>query len=242
MTTRLHLNADVGEGFDADAELMAIVTQANVACGFHAGDEPTMRTACLAAVEHDVVVGAQPSYRDRANFGRVDVEIGHAELVRDLTEQVEALRAVAGSVGATISYLKPHGALYNRVVWDQRQARAVVDVAMRQGLALMTLPGSVAHEMMAAAGGTVIREFFADRRYAGNGRLVSRAVDGALVTDPREVTERVRRLLLTGSVLAVDGGTVDLEVDSICVHGDSVGAVALARAVAAALSPESSGE
>lgn len=235
---RLHLNADVGEGFDSDAELMRFVTQANVACGFHAGDAGTMRTVCASAVANQVEVGAQPSYRDRANFGRAEVEIGRDQLIRDLTEQVAALRVVAGSVGATVSYLKPHGALYNRVVWDERQARALVDATLLHGLALMTLPGCVAHELMTAAGGTVIREFFADRAYDGNGHLVSRGLDGALVTDPREVTRRVRRLLVTGGVRTADGGTVDLDVDTVCVHGDTAGAVVLARAVAEVLSAE----
>lgn len=240
MPMRLDLNADVGEGYDSDAVLMRVVTQASVACGFHAGDESTMRTACLAAVEHGVAIGAQPSYRDRANFGRVDVEIGPEELVRDLREQVESLRDVARSVGTTIAYMKPHGALYNRIVWDARQASAVVDVALSHGLALMTLPGSPAHEMVEAAGGTVIREFFADRAYDASGRLVSRALDGALVTDPQVVAARVRRLLDTGQVRAVDGAMVQLDVDSVCVHGDTEGAVALARAVAEALSPPGS--
>ena len=142
MTVRYHLNADVGEGFDTDAELLALVTQANVACGFHAGDEPTMRAVCELAVAHDVQVGAQPSYRDRENFGRADVEIGYADLVRDLTNSWRHLQAVAREAGTEVTYLKPHGALYNRIVHDADQAKAVVDVALQLGLPLMTLPGS----------------------------------------------------------------------------------------------------
>ncbi len=235
MTVRYHLNADVGEGFDSDVDLIEIVTQVNVACGFHAGDEQTMRTLCSMAVEHGVEVGAQPSYRDRENFGRVDVEIGHDDLVRDLTEQVETLRTAAREVGASVSYLKPHGALYNRIVHDAEQAGAVADVAMHFDLPLMTLPGSVAQRLVEDRGGSVIREFFADRAYDADGRLVARSADGSLITDPEEVGRRVRRLLATNTVATIDGGSIDVEVDSICIHGDTPKAGELAQAARDAL-------
>jgi 5-oxoprolinase (ATP-hydrolysing) subunit A len=235
MTVRFHLNADVGEGFGSDAELIEIVTQVNVACGFHAGDPKTMRSLCTLAVENGVMVGAQPSYRDRENFGRVDVEIGYDDLFGDVNEQVETLQSVAERVGAVVAYLKPHGALYNRIVHDQEQARAVVDVALRHGLPLMTLPGSVAQRLVEAGGGTVIREFFADRAYTADGRLVSRSVPGSLLTDPKQVGGRVRRLLDTGAVTTIDGQDIEVEVDSICVHGDTPHAGDLARAARDAL-------
>ena len=235
MAVRYHLNADVGEGFDSDTELIEIITQANVACGFHAGDEQTMRTLCALAVQHDVEVGAQPSYRDRENFGRVDVEIGYDALVRDLTEQVETLQRIAREVGARVTYLKPHGALYNRVVHDPEQARAVAEVAVSHHLPLMTTPGSVVERLVHERGGSVIREFFADRAYGADGRLVSRSVAGSLITDAADVGERVRRLLAKGTVTTVDGGSLDVEVDSICVHGDTPGAVELAKAAREAL-------
>jgi UPF0271 protein len=235
MTVRYHLNADVGEGFDTDAELLALVTQGNVACGFHAGDESTMRAVCELAVAHDVQVGAQPSYRDRENFGRADVEIGYADLVRDLTEQLEALQVVAREAGTKVTYLKPHGALYNRIVHDADQAKAVADVALQRGLPLMTLPGSVAHRLVEDSGGRVIKEFFADRAYDNQGRLVPRSVEGSVISDPEAVGERIRQLLSTETVTAIDGTSVELEADSICVHGDSPDAVALATAARDAL-------
>jgi len=237
MRAAYHLNADVGEGFGTDAELIEIVTQVSVACGFHAGDADTMRTVCALALQRGVEVGAQPSYRDRENFGRVDVEIGYDDLVRDLTEQVETLQAIAASVGAAVSYVKPHGALYNRVVRDEQQARAVVDVARRYGLPLLTLPGSVSERLMAESGGRVLREFFADRAYAADGRLVARTVAGSLVTDPAEVAARVRQLVTEGTVRTIDGGVHDVAADSICVHGDSPRAVELAAAARRALGP-----
>ncbi len=235
MTVRYHLNADVGEGFDSDTELIEIVTQVNVACGFHAGDDQTMLELCTLAKANGVLVGAQPSYRDRANFGRVDVEIEYDDLVRDVTEQVETLQAIAKDVGVTVSYLKPHGALYNRIVRDEQQARAVVDVALAHGLPLMTLPGSVAQRLVEKGGGEVIREFFADRAYDSDGRLVSRTVEGSLVTDPVMVGERVRQLLAANTVTTIDGDTIQVEVDSICVHGDTPGAGELAAAARDAL-------
>jgi UPF0271 protein len=235
VTGRYELNADVGEGFDTDAELLTIVSQANVACGFHAGDVATMRTVCTLAMENGVAVGAQPSYRDRANFGRADMEMGYDDLARDVNEQVQTLQRIAEQVGATVTYLKPHGALYNRIVRDEQQARAVVDTALAHGLPLMTLPGSTAERLMAEGGGMVIREFFADRGYLADGRLVPRSDEGALVTDPVQVGDRVRWLIASGTVVAVDGTPLEVRADSICVHGDSPGAVALARAVRDAL-------
>lgn len=235
MAVRYHLNADVGEGFDFDSELIELVTQANVACGFHAGDTTTMRVLCLLAVENEVAVGAQPSYRDRANFGRVDVDIAYDDLVDDVTQQLVALQEVARRVGTTVSYLKPHGALYNRIVHDEQQAQAVADVALRHELPLMTLPGSVAEQLVQASGGEVIREFFADRAYTAAGRLVPRAVPGAVIADPEQVAGRVRQLLADGTVPALDGGTVEIEAETICVHGDTPNAGMLAKAARDAL-------
>jgi UPF0271 protein len=231
----MELNADLGEGFPHDGTLMTLVTQANVACGFHAGDETTMLATCRSAVQHGVTVGAQVSYRDRAHFGRRDLDVDHDTLVRDLAEQVTALIAIAAQVGANVSYLKPHGALYNRAARDQQQARAVVEVCERYGLPVMCLPGSAPLLLAAAAGLDGWREFFADRAYDREGSLVPRTVDGAVVSDPAVVEARVDQLLEQGTVTAVDGTLVEVAADSICVHGDSRDAVALARAVRAAL-------
>jgi UPF0271 protein len=235
MSAALDLNADVGEGFGTDADLFAVITSANVACGFHAGDRSTMAQCCQHAVRNGVAVGAQVSYRDREGFGRRDVEIDRTALLADIEEQIEALRDAAGSAGAVVGYLKPHGALYNRVVWDAEQAAAVVEAARRNALALLGLPGSVVLQQAAAASVRAYREFFADRGYTTAGRLVARSDPGALVEDADDVAARVGRLVTEGVVRSVDGVDVAVEADSVCVHGDTPDAVALAGAVRRAI-------
>ncbi len=230
MLTRCDLNADVGEGFDQDRELLELVTSANVACGFHAGDSSTMRESCAQAVSSGVVVGAQVSYRDREGFGRRRVEIEAAPLEADLEEQVEALRSAGRLEGTAVRYLKPHGALYNRAVHDAAQAGAVVAVARRHGLAVLGLPGSVLLRSAAEAGVPVFGEFFADRGYDVQARLVPRSEPGALVSDAADVAARVHRLVTRGVVGCVDGSDVPVAADSICVHGDGPHAVELATA------------
>jgi 5-oxoprolinase (ATP-hydrolysing) subunit A len=231
MQPRYDLNADVGEGFGFDAELMDVISSANVACGFHAGDPQTMRTLCRWAADRDVAVGAQVSYRDREGFGRRDVEIAETDLVADLVEQVEALAAAAGRASTFVRYLKPHGALYNRCVHDPAQAHAVVSVATRYALPVLGLPDSVLLDVASAAGVPVRREFFADRAYDAAGHLVARSVPGAVIEDPALVVARVRRLVRSGTVVSIDAVELDVAADSICVHGDTAGAASLARAV-----------
>ena len=235
MWQRYHLNADVGEGFPDDDALLELVTQANVACGGHAGDASTMRRTCEGAARRGVAIGAQVSYHDREGFGRRPQDLPAQTLVEQLTEQVHALREAAAAVGASVGYLKPHGALYNRVVWDAEQADAVSRVCGAERLPLMCLPGSVALSQVEATGGEVLREFFADRGYDASGRLLPRGHPGALVDDPDEVGARVRQLLVEGTVTADDGTPVDVSADSICVHGDTPRAVELAGAVHEAL-------
>jgi 5-oxoprolinase (ATP-hydrolysing) subunit A len=234
VVTSLDLNADVGEGFPYDEALLDVISSANVACGFHAGDPDTMRWLCELCAEKGVAVGAQVSYRDRAGFGRRDVEIGYDDLLADLVEQRETLRAIALAAGAEVGYLKPHGALYNRTVWDGEQARAVAAAA--DGLPILGLPGSVLLRLTAEAGTRGVREFFADRGYTPEGTLVPRADTGAVLSTPAIVRERVARLVDTGAVTAADGSPVAVEAESICVHGDTRDAVGLARAVAWVLS------
>jgi UPF0271 protein len=236
------LNSDVGEGFGVwhlgdDEALLAIVTSANVACGFHAGDAPTMRRVCEQAAALGVTVGAQVGYRDLAGFGRRRIDVDPGELSDEVLYQVGALDAFARAAGTRVAYVKPHGALYNTAVHDEAQARAVVRAVRAYGgsLPVLGLPGSALRSAAVAAGLPGVPEGFADRAYTPEGALVPRSEDGALVTDPAAVAERAVRMAVDGRVVAVDGSVVAVEVASLCVHGDSPGAVPLARGVRDAL-------
>ncbi|UQE74647.1 MULTISPECIES: LamB/YcsF family protein [unclassified Gordonia (in: high G+C Gram-positive bacteria)] len=233
--TSVDLNADLGEGIGDDAAMVALVTSANVACGFHAGTPSLLRRTCAEAVAAGVRIGAQVSYPDRDGFGRRFMEIEPDDLVADVLFQIGALSEIARSVGGTVDYVKPHGALYNAIVGHREQARAVVSAVAQAGLPLMNLPGSVALEFAVAAGVPILTEAFADRAYTPQGTLVPRTTPGAVLTDTSAIAERVVRLVTTGEVTAIDGTDVAVHADSVCLHGDTPGAVEHARAVRAAL-------
>ncbi|GAA4846989.1 5-oxoprolinase subunit PxpA [Actinomycetospora corticicola] len=230
------LNADLAEGFGTwsltdDDALLDVVTSANVACGFHAGDAVTMRRVCARAAERGVRIGAQVSYRDLAGFGRRFLDVDPETLTAEILYQIGALRAFG-----TVEYVKPHGALYNTVVHHEVQARAVVDAARAAGdLPVMALPGGRLLEFAADAGLPTIAEAFADRGYTPEGTLVPRSEPGALLPDTAAVVERAVRLARDGVIVAVDGTEVAVRADSLCLHGDTPEAVANARAVREAL-------
>jgi 5-oxoprolinase (ATP-hydrolysing) subunit A len=236
------LNADLGESYGAwrlgdDEALIEIVTSANVACGFHAGDPLTIRRTCARAVARGVRIGAQVSYRDLAGFGRREMVVPPAELEAEVLYQLAALDGVAGAEGGRVGYVKPHGALYNRAGWDAEQAAAIA-AAVRsygRGLPVLTLPGSALAAAAADAGIPVVTEAFADRAYNRDGTLVRRGLPGAVLTDPDAAAARVTRLVTTGTVQAADGSDLAVTARSVCIHGDTPGAVAIARAVRAAL-------
>jgi UPF0271 protein len=232
------LNSDLGEGFGVwrlgdDDALLSVVTSANVACGFHAGDAATMRRVCAAAAERGVAVGAQVGYRDLPGFGRRRIDYDLGELRDEVLYQIGALSAFG-----PVRYVKPHGALYNRAAVDPGQASAVVDalLAWPSGrLPVLCQPGSVLAGLAAEAGLRVVAEGFADRAYQPDGRLVPRSSTGAVVSDAGEVVERAVRMAVDGTVVAVDGSVVPCRIDSLCVHGDTAGAVELATRVRDAL-------
>ncbi|KAB1138113.1 LamB/YcsF family protein [Micromonospora sp. AMSO12t] len=238
----MDLNADLGEGFGIwrlgdDAALLDLVTSANVACGFHAGDASTMRQVCEGAAERGVAVGAQVGYRDLAGFGRRHIAYAFAELRDEVTYQLGALDAFCRLFRTRVRYLKPHGALYHAAACDETQAAALVAAVgdYDDQLPLLCLPGSVLAQLAAGAGLRVVAEGFADRGYLPNGSLVPRTAPGALVTDPEEVAARAVRMATERSVVAVDGSVVPCPVESICLHGDTPGAVRCAELVRAAL-------
>jgi UPF0271 protein len=238
----IDLNSDLGEGFGVwtlgdDEALLDVVSSANVACGFHAGDPDILRRVCAQAAERGVVIGAQVGYRDLPGFGRRSIDVAPESLVNDVLFQIGALDAFARVAGTRVAYVKPHGALYNRIVHDEDQAAAVVEAVRLYDatLPLLGLPGSAVLRLAAEAGLTPVQEAFADRGYTAQATLVPRTRPGALLHDPREVATRVVRMVTSGSVTSVEGTDVDVSARSVCVHGDSPGAVAMAVAVRAAL-------
>ncbi|MFQ6148557.1 LamB/YcsF family protein [Streptomyces seoulensis] len=238
----IDLNADLGEGFGRwrltdDEQLLSVVTSANVACGFHAGDAVTMRRVCELAAARGVRIGAQVSYRDLAGFGRRAMDVPPDELAAEVAYQIGALEVFARAAGARVSYVKPHGALYNRVVRDEEQAGAVVEGVLLADAALpvLGLPGSRLLELAGKAGLPAVTEAFADRAYTGEGTLVPRGLDGAVITDPAAVLERSVRLARSGTVLSHGGEVIGVRARSLCLHGDTPGAVELARRVRARL-------
>lgn len=238
----LDLNADLGEGFGRwqltdDEALLSVVTSANVACGFHAGDPSTMRRVCERAAGLGVRIGAQVSYHDLAGFGRRAMDVPPDELADEITYQIGALRVFARAAGSDVSYVKPHGALYNRTVTDAEQARAVVAGVLRAGGALpvLGLPGSRLLEAAAEAGLPVVTEAFADRAYTAAGTLVPRRTPGAVVLDPEAIAARSVRMARSATVTALTGEDVTVRARSLCLHGDTPGAAGNARRVRAAL-------
>ncbi|MFG3120271.1 LamB/YcsF family protein [Streptomyces sp. NPDC048197] len=234
----IDLNADLGEGFGRwqltdDEALLSVVTSANVACGFHAGDPATMRRVCALAAERGVVIGAQVSYRDLAGFGRRAMDVPPDELADEIAYQIGALDVFARAAGARVGYVKPHGALYNRCVHDAEQAGAVI-AGIRTaggGLPVLGLPGSRLHEAAREAGLPVVGEAFADRAYTAAGTLVPRREPGAVVHDPDEVVKRALGMARDRAVTAADGRRVEITARSLCLHGDTPGAAGLARRV-----------
>jgi UPF0271 protein len=228
----IDINADVGEGMD-DEELFPYVTSANVACGFHAGDPSTMDRTVAAALSHGVHVGAHPGHADKANFGRIAVEIPADELERLVLYQVAALDGFVRARGARLTHVKPHGALYHQASEFPDFARAIAEAVRRfdTSLVLVGAPGSLLLEAGREAGLPVAGEGFADRRYRPDGTLVSRREPGALLTDPAEAAEQAVHLARDGWVVASDGSRVDVKPDTICLHGDTPGAASIARSV-----------
>ena len=238
----IDLNSDLGESLGAwtmgdDAAMLSIVSSANVACGFHAGDAAGILKTLRAAAERGVAVGAHVAYPDLAGFGRRNMDVASADLQADVVYQIGALQGLAKVAGTRVRYVKPHGALYNTIAHDRRQAGDVIAAirAIDPTLVLVALAGAPLVAWAREAGLTVVAEAFADRAYTPEGTLVSRREPGSVLHDPEAVAARMLRLAQEGVVEAIDGSTVRVQADSICVHGDSPGAVAMARQVRAVL-------
>lgn len=231
--TTIDLNADLGEGCDSDPELLSTVSSCNVACGGHTGDRESMAEAVTGAIANGVAVGAHPSYPDPEGFGRRAGFLAGEPLYESLTEQVSALAAVAASLGAKLRHVKPHGALYNDAVRDTELATIIARVTAEapNRPALVGQPDSELERAAEAHGLEFIAEAFIDRAYEPDGRLVSRSEPGAVHTDINTVTAQAVSLSLDKSVTARNGDVIDVRADTLCIHGDTEGAAAAARAV-----------
>ncbi len=242
MIAAVDLNCDMGESFGPytlgqDEALLDWVSSANVACGFHAGDPRTIGETVALAQERGVAVGAHPSFPDLVGFGRRDMVMTLDEVSTDLLYQLGALDAFCRTAGTPLRHIKPHGALYNRIAVDTTLARAVAQtVALyRRDLVIVGLPNSAIERAAKAAGVPYAREVFADRAYNADGTLASRRIAGALITDPTQIARRAVRMVLRGTVTTLTGDEIALHPDTICLHGDSPGAIELARTLRGAL-------
>ncbi|EID81992.1 MULTISPECIES: LamB/YcsF family protein [Rhodococcus] len=241
----IDLNSDLGESYGAwtlgdDLAMLKLVTSANVACGFHAGDPATLLSTCSAASALTVRIGAQVGYHDLAGFGRRFIDIAPRDLTADVVYQIGALDGLAQVSGSAVAYVKPHGALYNAIVHHREQARAVVAAvsAYDETLPVLGLPGSAFLEEAEKAGLRTVTEAFADRAYTPEGTLVPRTTDGAVLHDPAVVAERVLRLVVDHTLEAVDGTVLAVTAESVCVHGDTPAAVEMATAIRSLLDTE----
>ncbi len=240
--TRIDLNCDLGESFGAwqmgeDSALLDVVSSANLACGFHAGDFMTMQRTVAAATERGVAIGAHVALPDLQGFGRREMRVTPAEVHAMTLYQLGALHGFARAAGARLSHVKPHGALYNMAARDRALADAIVAAicSFDPRLRLFGLSGSALVDAGAGQGLTVVAEAFADRRYRADGTLQPRGEAGAVIDDAELATAQALRIALDGAVTATDGSTIAVHADTLCLHGDGVHALRLARGLRAGL-------
>ena len=235
MAGSIDINSDLGEGAGTEMALMPLITSANIACGGHAGNENTMRTTVELAIRNKVAIGAHPGYPDRERFGRMPMDMPARELIESIRRQIDSLVGVASRLGARVTHVKAHGALYNQGERDATIARNIIfGIQAATGgheLVIVAPPGSAMVEEATGAGMKVAREGFVDRRYEADGTLQSRSIAGSVLTDPAEAVQQALSFVKSGGVTAVDGSFLKLAVDTLCVHGDTPGAPDIARAV-----------
>lgn len=238
MKKQIDLNSDLGESFGQwqmgnDKAILPVVSSANIACGFHAGSPEGILKTLKAAKENGVAVGAHVGYPDLVGFGRRNMDIASSELTADVIYQIGALKGLATAAGTEVLYVKPHGALYNTIAHDKRQATAVIEAikAIDSKLILVALAGAPLINWAQESGLKVVAEAFADRAYNSDGTLVSRQLAGSVLHDAKKVAERMLQLVQDGGVLSIDGKFTPIDAGSICVHGDSPGALEMAQQV-----------
>jgi 5-oxoprolinase (ATP-hydrolysing) subunit A len=241
----IDLNSDLGESYGQwtmgdDAAILPLISSANVACGFHAGSPAGILQTLRAAQQLGVSIGAHVSYPDLVGFGRRNMDVASNELTADVIYQIGALQGLAAAAGTRVSYVKPHGALYNTIAHDKRQARAVIDalLALDNSLSLVALAGSPLIDWAQETGIHTVAEAFADRAYHSDGTLVSRREAGAVIHDPQEVARRMVQMITEGGVTSIEGEFTAIRADTVCIHGDSPGAVEMARQIRQQLDDE----
>lgn len=241
----IDLNSDLGESFGSwqmgnDSEILKIVSSANIACGFHAGDPKGILNTVKKAHQCNVAIGAHVAYPDLVGFGRRNMDLSYEELYADVLYQISALDGICRSIGTQVTYVKPHGALYNTIAHNLQQAQAVVDAikAINKHLYLVVLAGSPLVEFSQAQGLQVISEAFADRAYKADGTLVSRKLTGAVLHDPDQIAKRVVNMIKTGGVISIDGHFTKICAESICLHGDTQGSLEIAQKITEELTKE----
>jgi 5-oxoprolinase (ATP-hydrolysing) subunit A len=227
------LNCDMGEGIGNDEQIMPFITSANIACGYHAGDEQTMRATLQCAIKHNVAVGAHPGYPDKENFGRTDLPATPGQVYQWVTSQLSTLAAIARSLGSTLRHVKPHGALYNRAAKDALIAKAIVDAVKDAdpSLVFFGLSGSVMISEAKAAGLTTASEVFADRTYQDDGSLTPRTHPNALIENDETAIRQVMQMLREGTVTSVGNKQVPIVAETICLHGDGSHARSFAQLI-----------
>ena len=237
---QIDLNADLGEGAGSDEELLQLVSSANIACGWHAGDASTMRQCVRWAIDNHVAIGAHPSFPDRANFGRSTMQLPPEEIVAGVLYQIGALAAIVKAEGGTLAHVKPHGALYNQAVKEPELAAAIVEAVRRfdPGLRFFGLAGSGMISAAERAGLTPVEEVFADRGYMPDGSLVPRSQPGALIEDEEQSLAQTLSLVRDHQVRAIDGSLIAVNAQTVCLHGDGAHALAFARRIRSTLERE----
>ena len=235
MAGSIDFNSDLGEGAGTDMALMPLISSANIACGGHAGNENTMRTTIELAMRNKVAIGAHPGYPDRERFGRVALDIPPRELIESVRRQLDSLIGTASRMGARVTHVKAHGALYNQAERDATIARNIIFAIQAatggHDLVVVAPPGSAMLQEASGMGMKVAREGFVDRAYEADGTLQSRSIAGSVLTDPADAVRQALSFVKDGGVTAIDGSFLKLVVDTLCVHGDTPGAPEIARAV-----------
>lgn len=234
---KIDLNCDMGEGMSTDAAIMPYISSANIACGYHAGDEDTIRRTIALCLKYKVAIGAHPGFADKKNFGRVAIRLSDTELYDLLTEQVFIIKKLATEMGAVVHHVKPHGALYNMAATDKGYAKTILKATKDAGAGLIFygLSNSCMIEAAAALSIKAASEVFADRTYQDDGTLTPRSESNALITDTSVAAEQAMQLVTENKVVSVNGRTIFVTADTICLHGDGAHAAIFAKTIFEAL-------